>query len=122
MDIASRIRSVPGNVEFGDMECCALRVAGLFHDKFIYEFREKTANVAEPHELRMLDERFTNTLRLAFTPQIIHRRFYLELAHRERERLGAMSVDKLACGHKKEEHIKFLGSVMFLMNQPQGSN
>ncbi|MDO8600661.1 MAG: hypothetical protein Q7R73_03525 [bacterium] len=120
-----RIKKHPLLVVFEEVECCVLRHAfskGAYADLLdaVIEEVAKT-EIIPPHDLSILAEIFINTLRLGFIPGIVHRVFYSKVAYAEKEAIGTGNV-LISCGHTKEEHIKALDRIIWLMACPQGQN
>lgn len=119
----TEIKNHPSTVEFGKVECCALRsaVKDVANQEFICGFIEKAHKKEPQHSWSILKKIFTNTIRLVFIPRTIHRDFYFNLACLEKKQL--MEGNKtLACDHTIEEHINALDNIYFLMMCPAGKN
>ncbi|MBI2634966.1 MAG: hypothetical protein HYW79_00220 [Parcubacteria group bacterium] len=117
------IKNHPSTVEFGEKECCALKIAveNATHREFIREFIKKAGEKEPKHSWAILAEIFTNTINLIFIPRGIHREFYATLAILERGQLTEGNKE-LACGHTVIEHIQALDNIYFLMAYPAGNN
>ena len=107
------LRRHPATVEFGELECCALRKinADEAHQKFIRSFIAKAQESEPQHNWSILSESFTNTIKLVFIPNITHREFYLKLALAERKLLAQNQTAQLNCGHSAAEHVEALNMI-----------
>lgn len=114
----------PATVEFGELECCALRAANArwVHQDFISSFIAKAQENQLRYKVSILSEIFMNTIRLVFIPRGIHRAFYLALAFKERHILSGIPGVLFECEHRAEEHITALEKILFKMSIPQGDN
>ena len=114
----------PATVEFGELECCALREANARgeHQDFISSFITMAQEDEPRYNVSILSEIFTNTTRLVFIPRSIHRVFYLSLAIKERDIFSIILDTALDCGHEIKEHIMALDKISSQMAFPQGSN
>ena len=119
-----RVHLHPSAVEFGELECCALRRAAAEkdHQPFIASYIARVGEAHPPHQVSALSETFKNTTRLVFTPQRVHRSFYLHLASRERELIERRGDIGLSCGHSTQQHVEALTGVCLKMALPQGNN
>lgn len=114
----------PSTVEFGELECCALRAANAreAHHGFVSSFMAKAKESEPRYNVSIISEIFTNTTRLVFIPRSVHRAFYLALAFKERDILARSVTGFFNCGHAAGEHTKALESICSKMAYPQGSN
>lgn len=114
----------PATVEFGGLECCALRRANLEpeHRQFIDSYLNDVRKTNPPYRVAVLSEIFENTTRLVFIPQLVHRSFYSKLAGMEIELIRRREDINLGCHHSAGEHVKALQSVGLKMLYPNGEN
>lgn len=114
----------PSTVEFGELECCAMRKAAAEkdHQPFIASFIARVKETHPPYQVSVLSEIFENTTRLAFIPGPVHRSFYLRLASRERALIERYGDGGLSCGHSVTQHVAALTGICLKMALPQGNN
>lgn len=118
------IRTHPSTVEFGELECCALRKATAEEDlqPFIEASLASIRATNPPYQVSVLSEIFLNTTRLVFMPREIHQSFYFGLASRERKLIEKREDVNLDCGHSAQQHQKALTMICAKMACPQGQN
>lgn len=114
----------PSAVEFGELECCALRkaTAEKEHQPFIASFIARVNETHPPYRVSVLSEIFENTTRYIFIPWQVHRSFYLHLAARERELIERRGDISPGCGHSVKQHLEALAGIGLKMALPQGNN
>ena len=119
-----RVRLHPSAVEFGELECCALRRAAAEkgHQPFIASFIARANETHPPYRVSVLSEIFEKTTRLVFIPRHVHQSFYLQLASRERELIERRGDIGLSCGHAVKQHVEALTGICLKMALPQGNN
>ncbi len=118
------IRPHPAAVEFGELECCALRKAAAEkdHQPFIKSFIARVKATHPPYQTSILSEIFENTTRLVFIPHQVHRFFYLCLVFLETELIGQREAINLSCGHSSRQHVEALAGIRIKMAFPEESN
>ncbi|HEY4523479.1 MAG TPA: hypothetical protein VJK04_01235 [Candidatus Paceibacterota bacterium] len=115
------IRVHPSTVEFGELECCALRkaIAENNHQPFIVSFIASVGATNPPYQVNILFENFLNTIRFVFTPSQIHRFFYLILALREKKFIERREDATLDCKHFVKQHQEALANICAKMAYPK---
>ena len=118
------VRLHPSAVEFGELECCALRKAAAEkdHQPFIASFIARVNETHPPYRVSVLSEIFEKTTRLVFIPRQVHRSFYLHLASKERELIERRGDISLSCGHSVKQHLEALNRICLKMALPQGNS
>ncbi len=114
----------PATVEFGKIECCALKkaTAEKSHSDFIAQFLKKVRETHPPYQVSVLAEIFKKTILLVFIPRKVHRSFYSALALKEKGLLERQENIILSCDHTAAEHIAALDKIYAKMLCPQGFN
>lgn len=114
----------PATVEFGELECCALKkaTAEISHSEFIARFLEKVQKTSPSYQVSVLTEIFETTVRLVFIPRKVHCSFYTALALKEKKLLRRQENAALNCGHTTWGHIAALDEIYAKMLCPQGLN
>lgn len=114
----------PATVEFGPLECCALKkaTAEKSHSEFIAKFLTKVQETSPPYHASVLAEIFETTVRFVFIPSKVHRSFYASLALKEKRLLKRQKNNAaLNCGHTTWGHIAALDEIYAKMLCSQGS-
>ncbi len=97
---------IPGSVELGEVECCALEHAFAKNPKTIAQL----ADVVGEKNMKLYPEELILTERLVIVPSENTKTVYSQIAKAELKRLAHENKD-LSCGHSHEEHKKALESV-----------
>ena len=121
----TRGRLHPAAIEFGRVECCALKsaMASGVDDQFIKTAIAEAQRTAPDYQWKILIEVFIRTERMTFIPYPVRRGFYLNLALKEKAHVKDILLQSedvhgtpyFLCGHSLAEHIVALDNIVSVL-------